>query len=131
MVLVALCALLQGRPAWAGDVWIVTDTYHPVIAPPDVPVTELDAPAHLEALLSIRLPLDPSQAAMIVRQRLQTGGIDLQQRFKKAYQGVIEAWHLGIVKLPAVVVDQHYVVYGNSNVAQAVAQIARYRSQHP
>ena len=115
----------------ASDVWIVTDAQHPVIAPPRVPVTELDAPARLEAWLSAQLPRDPAQAATIVRQRLQAGGIDLQQRFKKAYQGVIDAWHLGIGKLPAVVVDQHYVVYGNPNVAQAVAQIERYRGQHP
>lgn len=66
-----------------------------------------------------------------MRQRLQAGGIDLQQRFESAYQGVVDAWHLGIVKLPAVVVDQHYVVYGTPYVAQAMAQITRYRSQHP
>ncbi len=131
VVLVTLSALLHGTPTWAGDVWIVTDTHHPVIASPGIPVTELDAPARLETLLSSRLPSDPAQAATIVRQRLQAGGINLQQRFKRAYQGVTDAWHLGIIKLPAVVVDQHYVVYGNPNVAQAVAQIERYRGQHP
>jgi len=48
-----------------------------------------------------------------------------------AYQGVADAWGLGIVKIPAVVVDRRYVVYGEPDVARAVARIDAYRSARP
>ena len=48
-----------------------------------------------------------------------------------AYQGVADAWSLGITSLPAVVVDQRYVVYGDSDVARAIARIEQHRKAQP
>ena len=52
-------------------------------------------------------------------------------RIGHAYQGVADAWGLGIAKIPAVVVDRRYVVYGEPDVSRAVARINAYRSTQP
>ena len=52
-------------------------------------------------------------------------------RIGHAYQGVADAWGLGIAKIPAVVVDRRYVVYGEPDVPRAVARINAYRSTQP
>ncbi len=126
-----LCLALLAPVAVAADVLVVTDSRHPVQAPAGVRVIELDQPAHIEAELTARLPADPAQAEALVRQRLLDGGVDLQRRIGQAYQGVADAWGLGIVKIPAVVVDRRYVVYGEPDVAHAVARIDAYRSARP
>ena len=126
-----LCLALLAPVAVAADVLVVTDSRHPVRAPAGVRVIELDQPAHIEAELTARLPADPAQAEALVRQRLLDGGADLQRRIGQAYQGVADAWGLGIVKIPAVVVDRRYVVYGEPDVAHAVARIDAYRSARP
>lgn len=126
-----LCLALLAPVAVAADVLVVTDSRHPVQAPAGVRVIELDQPAHIEAELTARLPADPAQAEALVRQRLLDGGADLQRRIRQAYQGVADAWGLGIVKIPAVVVDRRYVVYGEPDVAHAVARIDAYRSARP
>ena len=125
------CALFVARGASATDIWMITDHQHPVVAAPGIRLIELDAPARIEAELAAQLPSDPDRAATIVRQRLKDGGAELQQRLAKAYQGVAHAWSLGIVKLPAVVVDQRYVVYGESTVERALARIEAYRRTRP
>ncbi|MCL1559317.1 TIGR03757 family integrating conjugative element protein [Xanthomonas nasturtii] len=126
-----LCLALLAPVAVAADVLVVTDSRHPVQAPAGVRVIELDQPANIEAELTARLPADPAQAEALVRQRLLDGGADLQRRIRQAYQGVADAWGLGIVKIPAVVVDRRYVVYGEPDVAHAVARIDAYRSAQP
>lgn len=118
--------------ASAAEVLVVTDRLHPVIMGSAVRVIELDAPALLvESELAAHLPVDPQKATAIARQRLQDGGTVLQKRLALAYQGVIEAWSLGITKIPAVVVDRRYVVYGEPDVNRAVSLIERYRSAQP
>lgn len=118
--------------ASAAEVLVVTDRLHPVSVGSAVRVIELDAPARLvESELATHLPADPQKATAIARQRLQDGGTVLQKRLALAYQGVIEAWGLGITKIPAVVVDRRYVVYGEPDVNRAVSLIERYRSAQP
>ncbi|MBN0997448.1 TIGR03757 family integrating conjugative element protein, partial [Pseudomonas aeruginosa] len=66
-----------------------------------------------------------------VKRRLNNGGADLQRRIASAYQGVADAWSLGVTSIPAVVVDQRYVVYGEPDVARAVARVAQHRRPQP
>jgi len=94
-------------------------------------VIELDAPARIETALNAQLPTDPVRAIAIVQQRLRDGGTELQRRLRLAYQGVADAWSLRVVKIPAVVVDQRYVVYGDSDVNRALARIEAYRRTQP
>lgn len=48
-------------------------------------------------------------------------------RMRDSAEATIMAWMHGIEKLPAILVDEQYVVYGVFDVAAAVDQIARYR----
>ncbi|MDA3351128.1 TIGR03757 family integrating conjugative element protein [Pseudomonas aeruginosa] len=126
-----LCAALLAPIAAAADVLVVTDSRHPVQAPAGVRVIELDQATRIEVELAAHLPADPQQAATLVRQRLHDGGEALQRHIGHAYQGVADAWGLGIAKIPAVVVDRRYVVYGEPDVPRAVARINAYRSTQP
>lgn len=126
-LLLALC----GQVASAADVLVVTDSSHPVQSTSGARVIELDLPERIEAELAAGLPNDPSRAAEFVQQRLRDGGQALQRRIGTAYQGVADAWGLGIAKVPAVVVDRRYVVYGEPEVARAVARIEAHRRTQP
>ena len=124
-----LCLLSQD--ASAADVLVVTDSHHPVQPTAGVRVIELDLPERIKAELAAGLPNDPSRAAALVQQRLRDGGPALQHRIGSAYQGVADAWGLGIAKVPAVVVDRRYVVYGEPDVARAMARIEAHRRTQP
>ena len=114
---------------FAADVVVVTDSRHPVKTMGGERLIELDEGPRIEAELSAQLPADPEQAT--VKRRLNNGGADLQRRIASAYQGVADAWSLGVTSIPAVVVDQRYVVYGEPDVARAVARIEQHRRPQP
>lgn len=89
----------------------------------------LDASDALEDELSTGLPNDPGRAAALVQERMS--GVDGQRindQLRVAQQGVADAWSLRITRVPAVVVDKSYVVYGISDVGQAEALIAEWRA---
>lgn len=127
----ALCAALLGTLAQAAEILVVTDSRHPVQAASGARLIELDQPARIEAELGAHLPADPSRGAARVQQRLKSGGITLQQHLGAAYQGVVDAWSLGVTTIPAVIVDHRYVVYGEPDVAKAVALVEAYRRTQP
>ena len=125
-------ALAVFSPAtFAADVVVVTDSRQPVKTIGGERLIELDEAPRIEAALSAELPADPEQAATIVKRRLSDGGVGLQRRIASAYQGVTDAWSLGVTSIPAVVVDQRYVVYGEPDVARAVARIEQHRRNQP
>ena len=66
-----------------------------------------------------------------MRHRLALDKLAVQRRIGPAAQGGAVAWGLGIAKIPAVVVDRRYVVYGEPDVPRAVARINAYRSTQP
>ena len=103
----------------AADVLVVTDSRHPVQAPAGVRIIELDQATRIEVELAAHLPADPQQAAALVRQRLHDGGEALQRRIGHAYQGVADAWGLGIAKIPAAerAIDAALAVFERHTVA--------------
>ena len=103
------------------------DARHPLTSVGNVHVVALDAPRQIEAVLSEGLPPDASKAAAIVRQRLALNPA-IHQQLAASYQGVLDAFSLGVTKVPAVVVDRRYVVYGEYDVGAALAKIAAYRN---
>ncbi|EPA95361.1 TIGR03757 family integrating conjugative element protein [Pseudomonas mandelii] len=127
----ALYAGLLSPLAQADDILVITDSQHPVKVPISARLIELDQPARIKAELGAHLPTDPTRGAALVQRRLKDGGNALQTRIGTAYQGVVDAWSLGIVTIPAVVVDQRYVVYGEPDVAKAVALIEAHRRTQP
>src|SRR3546814_17472926 len=84
----------------------------------------------IEAELSADLPSDSRQAAELVQHRLKEGGPLLQQRLAGAYQGVTDDWSLGITTIPAIVVDQRYVIYGDTNLEQALTHVEKYSQEN-
>jgi len=109
---------------------VYTDKAHPVTAATDARIVLLDRQHHLETDLSRDLPPDPQLAAAIIHGRLSVpSGKRLQSDLAKAQQDITDAWSLGIEKIPAVVVDRRYVVYGEPDVAKALELINRTRSQ--
>jgi integrating conjugative element protein (TIGR03757 family) len=127
LLLVTAGEVAFAATASAAEIWVITDREHPIQITAGTRLIELDAAGRIEAELSSKLPSDPAQASVIVQQRLKRGGTELQGRFAKAYQGVIDAWSLGITKIPAVVVDRRYVIYGETDVARALARVEDYR----
>lgn len=112
------------------DALVVTDRAHPVTAAVSTHIVLLDQQLRLEAELSRALPPDPQQAAAIIQNRLNSpSGKRLQSDLAKAQQDLTNAWRLGIEKIPALVVDRRYVVYGEPDVAKALELINRARSQ--
>ena len=116
--------------AVAEEIWVVTDHHHPVSSSQGVRVIYLDAPAQLKRELSARLPHDRTRAEALARERLRQGGDESHRRLALAYQGVTDAWMLGVTKIPAVIVDRRYVVYGEPDVRRAAALIQEYRRTH-
>lgn len=111
------------------EIWVITNQAHPVSAPAGVRTIRIDDQQRLEEQLTGQLPADPRQAeATIQRYLASPAGKRLQSDLAQAQQGVTDAWSLGVEKLPAVVVDRRYVVYGEPDVAKAVALIERARS---
>lgn len=111
------------------ETWVITDQAHPVSAPTGVRIVRLDDQQRLEELLSQQLPNDQRQADATIQRYLATpAGKRLQSDLVQAQQGITDAWSVGVEKIPAVVVDRRYVVYGEADVAKAIAQIDRARS---
>jgi len=122
---------LLSQTVAATEVLVVTDSRHPVQAVGGARVIELDRPGRIEAELAAGLPANPEKATAIVQQRLRDGGAELQRRMEASYQDVAEAWGLGIAKVPAVVLDRRYVVYGDPDVGRAMARIEARRRKQP
>ena len=121
-------ALLIVPPAGFASTWVITDSAHPVEVAEDIRVIHLDRLDHLEVALSQGLPADPAQAQALFQANMTT---EAAAEISQAHQDVVEAWRLGITKMPAVVVDQHYVVYGDPNVERALAKIEQFRRAQP
>ncbi|RED02021.1 TIGR03757 family integrating conjugative element protein [Ectopseudomonas oleovorans] len=116
-------------PLATADVLAISDAAHPLVNSAEARIVLLDAPERLEQQLSEGLPADPRQAAAIMQQRMRSASAQqLGRDLAKAHQNVADAWSLGVAKLPAVVVDRQYVIYGQHDVAAAVASIERFRS---
>lgn len=130
--LLSLCLLVWTHSA-VGSVEVFTVASVPVTNAPDTAaVVELDAPGRLDTRISQDLPANPSSAKKALQARMQ--GAEWQatlKRYRSAYTGVARAWMLGVEKLPAVVVDSRYVVYGEPDVGAALQEIERARGSNP
>lgn len=126
-------ALVAIVPASAGEseVRVYTIRSIPVSAPAEATIVHLDDAGAIEEELSAGLPHDPAHAITTARQRLTDGGAELQRDLVAAYEDIAEAWSLGITTLPAVVVDRRYIIYGEADVARAIARIEAFRRTQP
>lgn len=127
-----VAAAIGCSTALAG-VEVFTVAGEPVINVPDTAaVVELDAAARLDARISQGLPADPEHAKQVLHSRM--AGPQWQAtlvRYAELYTGVARAWMLGIEKVPAVVVDSQYVVYGEPDVQAALEEIEHAQGSTP
>ena len=126
-----LSACLAGSALAGPAVEVFTTAGEPAVnVPSGVAVIELDAPGRLDAELSQDLPADPDVAAALMRERMSTP--DWQEtadRYADSYLGLARAWQLGLEKVPAVVIDGRYVIYGQPDVAEALREAERLMGQ--
>lgn len=123
-------ALLSAAACAQGETWVVTDHAHPVTNTADHRVIVLDEQQRLEDHLTSKLPPDPTQAAATIQAYLASPeGTRLQHELTQAQQGITDAWSVGVEKIPAVVVDRRYVVYGEADADKAIALVDKARSE--
>ncbi|TRN85615.1 TIGR03757 family integrating conjugative element protein [Pseudomonas syringae] len=128
MAFLILIAAIQ-VPLANAETWIVTDRNHPVQAPAHVRLILLDESERLEAKLSEGLPANQQKAIAIIQQRLKSNDAQrLQRDLALAQQNLVDAWSMGVTKVPAVVVDRKFVVYGETNATAAEYRIAQWRA---
>lgn len=128
-ILGVLLGLIASADTQAADIKAFTTRTIPISAPANVAVVYIDDASTIEARLSADLPSNQDRADAAARHRLQDGGQALQRDLASAWQGIADAWSLGITTLPAVVVDRRYVVYGEPDADKAVARIEAYRRE--
>ena len=123
-------AAWPGPGASAGDVVAFTLSSMHLRASVGAQVHVLDArDGHAEAF-GADLPDDPERALAEARRRMATpAGRAALARIAAAAAGNALAGRLGIEKLPAVVVDGRYVVYGVRDVARAIERVEAWRAE--
>ena len=90
-----------------------------------VAIYDLSARKRLEAELSRGLPGDPALAQVMVRERVSQLSENMKQALIDAHQGELNARQYRIRQVPAVVFDGRYVVYGTSDVTEALQTYQR------
>ena len=125
-----ILAACPGPGAVAAEVVAFTLSSMPLRAGVGATVHVLDArDGHAEAF-GADLPGDPERALAEVERRMATAeGRAALERIATAAAGNALAGRLGIEKLPAVVVDGRYVVYGVRDVARAVERVEAWRAE--
>ena len=116
---------------FAADVVVVTDSRHPVKTAGGERLIELDEAPRIKAELSADLPADPERAAAIVPATTEPRRHRSSAPHRHRLPGRRRCMEPGVAAIPAVVVDQRYVVYGEPDVARAVSRIEQYRRTQP
>lgn len=120
-------------PAALAQTVIYTTAQHPVKNPePGVLVYRLDDVTQLEQLLFPGLSGNPQQAEQQARRIMQQPDWKVREaQLTGAYQSLVTAWSAGIAKTPAVVCDDHYVVYGTTDTALAQQLLEKWQERQP
>jgi integrating conjugative element protein (TIGR03757 family) len=117
---VLLAGVLLARLADAGaaepSIEVFTLSTLPVTGVQGATVYYLDAVALLEQHLSTNLPADPTQAQVLVTQRMSALGPQLEARARAGAEGLARAAQLGVQRAPAIVFDGKWAVYGVTDV---------------
>lgn len=116
----------------ADEVWVFTAR----TAPPMAGISKADRLWVLgdidEPFSALRFenPGDANAAKRLAAARIQSpAGQAAIEKVKAIGAATVMAWRYGIDKLPAVLVDREYVVYGESSVSAALARIERHRNE--
>jgi len=101
------------------------------VSAPAVHVYALDTPALIEAEINAALPRDPSTAHRYAQRALKGQWREAAERLTQAYRGVLKGHQYGLEKLPAIVFDGQAVVYGVTDLDEALGDYRRWRAGSP
>ena len=90
---------------------------------------DIDRISLLEQELSRGLPADPARAKQRVLQRFQSMDSTLSQQLEQAGKGLAQAMRYGIDRMPAVVFDGQAVIYGVTDIDEALVRYHRWREE--
>lgn len=117
LVLAAAMALgASAAEATGSRVEVFTVDAMPVVNARDASVHHVDAILRLEQQLSANLPSDPTRAQAIVAQRISKLGPGLEHAARRSAITLARCAQLGIQRVPAIVFDGRWVVYGVTDV---------------
>ncbi|MFP1817366.1 TIGR03757 family integrating conjugative element protein [Lonsdalea quercina] len=128
----ALLTALATQSAAAQTVIYTTEKW-PVISPePGTVVQMLEDIQKREQTLFPNLSASPKQAERQALLRMQqTDWQEQETQLTRAYQALMDAWSLGITKVPAVVFEDKYVVYGTTDIRLARQKLEAWRERQP
>lgn len=112
-------------------VWVFTTEQLPTLRHLDLAseVFVLDDIEPTLSALSFRFPGSEEKARARANTLLNSSsGLHLLDELKSNSNAVAMAWQSGIAKLPAVLVDRMYVVYGEYDIGRALQRVAHYRN---
>lgn len=122
-------ALLGMRDAVAASVEVFTVSTVPVSAPNSVRVHVLDGLTLVKQRLSAGLPNRPEAATELLEARVKTEGVALRRQVLAAVESMQRARALKIDRVPAVVIDGKYIVYGLPSVQESLARYSVFMAQ--
>lgn len=105
----------------------VTNNRQPDYRESELHVYELDGIQRIEADLSKGLTTNPKKSKRIVLQRIQQLGEVTRARMQRAAMGLAKAVQYGIDRYPAIVFDGEVVIYGMTDIREALRQYQQWR----
>jgi len=93
----------------------------------DVQFYEIDAIRHVESELSKDLVPDPEQSRRIVLRRIQQLPDTDRARMQSAATGLAKSLYYGIDRYPAIVLDREFVIYGVTDIREALHRYQQWR----
>lgn len=126
-----LCA--STVPVALAQTVIYTTPAYPVTDPqPGELIQVLENIPFLEQSLLPALSDNPARAEQQAKHAMQQPDWQIQEaRLTRAWQALLDAYTLDVKKIPAVVFDNKYVIYGTTDVRRAQQVIDTWREQQP
>mgnify|MGYP001792379226 CR=1 FL=1 len=128
----AVLPLLASRSVAASEIWVFTAEGAPALRSIERADQHFVLRLNDPTLKKLTFPYPGSEAAarkMALAQIQSPQGKALISRIRTNSEARVMAWMIGIERLPAVLVDRAFVVYGGDDVSSALDAIARHR-QH-
>lgn len=124
-----LCAMSNDGKLRSIEVFTITGM-PPQNMPSNAVLVEIDAAGRIDALLSESLPDDPEQAVAFMQQVMGSPEWEVfSQQLKQAYTGLARAQQLNIEKVPAIVINSTFVIYGVTKVDDALKLFHEYHHE--
>ena len=120
---------------WPESVLVVTSNKNPVSTPdslksyiPQITLLNLDSVSQIETRLSKGLPANEKLATAEFHRRVEAiGKAKLEAELRSAYQAVGAAMAYRLDRYPAIIFDERLVVYGLTDLSQALEKYRQWR----